>query len=135
MTMNKNKCKIPALVILVLAVLTALGVKTFFGPCVHEDGSFGPCHWAGQAIFGTALLMAAQSLAAVLRKDDGIQGGLYAGMVMTAVLGILIPGTLISLCKMASMRCNAVMRPAVTLLFAAMAAAAVTGLVLWKKKG
>ncbi len=51
MTKKKSRSFIPAIVILVLAVLAAAGVKTFLGPCVHEDGTFGPCHAAALCLF------------------------------------------------------------------------------------
>ena len=123
----KKKVPVPALAILILATLVAAGVKTVLGPCVHEDGSFGPCHWAGQAVFGTAVLLAVQSLCAIVQRQEAGRRGLYLAMMLTAVLGILFPGTLIGLCGMATMRCRAVMRPAVTILFSLAAILSLAG--------
>ena len=117
--MRNNKAIIPALLIAVLAVIAALGVKTFLGPCVHEDGSFGACHWAGRAMFGTALLIAAEGLAAVFLKEKGVRQGLFLSAAAASILGICIPGRLIGLCGMETMRCRALMQPAMTILFAA----------------
>lgn len=115
--MKKNTIPFPALIVLLLAVLAAAGSRTFLGPCVHEDGSFGACHWAGQAVFGSALLLAAESAAVLVWNDTGMRRGLYLSMLMTAVLGFLFPGTLIDLCHMATMHCRALMRPAMMLIF------------------
>ena len=125
---------VPAMIIFVLAVLAAVGVRTFFRPCIHDDGAFGACYWAGQAIFGLSLVLAAEGLAAVLLRDSGVRKGLYIAMLLTAVPGFFLPGTLISLCGMASMRCRALMRPAVIILYAVMDAAAAAGIFLSKMK-
>ena len=86
MTKKKSRSFIPAIVILVLAVLAAAGVKTFLGPCVHEDGTFGPCHAAGQALFGLSLVAAAESALAVWSKDEGVRRGLYLSLMLTALI-------------------------------------------------
>lgn len=118
---------IPAVIIVLSALAAAAGSRSFLGPCVHEDGTFGPCHWAGQALFGLALLMAAEAVIAVAWKNESLRKGLYIAMALTAVLGILVPGTLIGLCGMATMRCRALMRPAMTILFAVMGIASAAG--------
>ena len=51
------------------------------------------------------------------RKNGSIAAGVYLSMILTAVLGIALPGGLIPLCGMATMRCRALMRPAMTILF------------------
>lgn len=130
---EKKRSLVPALVTLVLAVLAAAGVKSFAGPCVHEDGSFGPCHWAGQALFGLSIVIAAESVIVLWRKDAGLRRGLYLAMMLTAMLGILMPGTLISLCVMESMRCRMIMRPAMLVLYALMFVSATTGALLSKE--
>ena len=118
---------IPACIILVLALAAAAGSVSFLGPCVHEDGTFGACHWAGQALLGTSVLMAVLSLTALVYQDAGPRRGLFLAMIFTAVLGILIPGTLIGLCGMATMRCRALMRPAMTILNTVMGLCALAG--------
>ena len=112
---------------LLLSAVTAAGSVSFLGPCVHEDGSFGACHWAGQAMLGIGLLLAALSLTALLVKDGRLRAGILFAAAAAAVLGIFVPGTLISLCGMATMRCRAVMRPAMTLLCALTAVSCLAG--------
>ena len=126
----KKRSMIPAVIIVLSALAAAAGSRSFLGPCVHEDGTFGPCHWAGQALFGLALLMAAEAVIAVAWKNESLRKGLYIAMALTAVLGILVPGTLIGLCGMATMRCRALMRPAMTILFAVMGIASAAGVFL-----
>ena len=112
---------------LLLSAVIAVGSVSFLGPCVHEDGSFGPCHWAGQAMLGIGLLLAVLSLTALLVKDGRLRAGLLFAAAAAAVLGIFVPGTLIGLCGMATMRCRAVMRPAMTLLCALTAVSCLLG--------
>ena len=111
---------------LLLSCVIAVGSVSFLGPCVHEDGSFGSCHWAGQAMLGIGLLLAVLSLTALLVKDGRLRAGILFAAAAAAVLGFFVPGTLIRLCGMATMRCRAVMRPAMMLLCAL---AAVSGLL------
>ena len=112
---------------LVLSAVTAAGSVSFLGPCVHEDGSFGACHWAGQAMLGIGLLLAVLSLTALLVKDGRVRAGILFAAAAAAVLGIFVPGTLINLCGMATMRCRAVMRPAMTLLCVLTAVSSLAG--------
>ena len=119
-----------AVIILVLALLSAIGVRTFMSPCVHDDGSFGSCHWAGQALFGLSLLIATQSVIALVWKDLALRQGLYLAMALTAALGLLIPGILIKLCSMADMRCRMIMRPAAMILYSLILVSAAAGMLL-----
>ena len=121
---------------LVLSVVIAVGSISFLGPCIHEDGSFGVCHWAGQALFGIGLLLSAESLCALLCKDSKIRQGILVSMLMTAILGCLIPGTLIDLCHMATMRCKALMQPAMMILCGITGLVSLIGLIAeWRKAG
>ena len=119
---------------LLLSAVTAAGSVSFLGPCVHEDGSFGPCHWAGQAMLGIGLLLAALSIAGLLVKDGSVRAGILFAAAAAAVLGIFVPGTLINLCGMATMRCRAVMRPAMTLLCALTAVSCLAGVIASYRK-
>ena len=121
---------------LVLSCVIAVGSVSFLGPCVHEDGSFGSCHWAGQAMLGIGLLLAVLSLAALLVKDGRLRAGLLFAAAAAAVLGLFVPGTLIRLCGMATMRCRAVMRPAMMLLCALTAVSCLAGgIAAYRKAG
>ena len=100
-----------AVLVLLLALLGAVGIRTFLAPCVHEDGSFGSCHWAGAALFGLFLLMGATALAAAAIRDLRVREGLFLGLLGEALYGLFLPGPLIRLCSMATMRCQCITRP------------------------
>lgn len=123
-----------ALLVLLLSVVIAVGSVSFLGPCVHEDGSFGACHWAGRALLGTGILLAAESLFTLLCKDSRMRQGGFVPMLLTACLGCLIPGTLIDLCRMATMRCRALMQPAMILLLSISAILSMIGFFVEKRR-
>jgi hypothetical protein len=126
-----KKSTIPALVVLILALVIAIGSQTFLGACVHEDGSFGACHWAARAILGEgALLAVLAALALCLNRE---RAGLYLAMIPAPILGILTPGTLIAICGMDTMRCRMVMRPAMLVLFVLALAAALVGWLMARR--
>lgn len=127
-----KKSMIPAIITLVLALVVAVGSQTFLGACVHEDGSFGACHWASRALLGVGGLLAALALAALCVPSARL--GVYIAMALTCILGILTPGTLIALCQMATMRCRALMQPATTILFALSLAASAVGAWLSRRE-
>ncbi len=119
---------IPGCVMLVLSLVISIGSFTFLSPCIHEDGSVGACWWAGRALLGLGCLL---GVLAVLALVSGrARFGTYLSSIAVCVLGILTPGTLISLCRMSSMHCRAVMQPAMIILFSVSALAAVIGVLL-----
>ena len=120
------KRKIGALDILLpaLCLALALGVAFVFGPCgPKEDGGYMTCRWAGRAVLGLGIAMTALALIRLLLPRRARLGA-DAGLIACAGAAIAMPGTLIHLCMMESMRCRAVTRPAVTVLCAVIAAAA-----------
>ena len=118
---------------LVLALVTAIGSFTFLSPCVHDDGSVGACWWAGRALLGLGCLLAVIAVQALLSARARF--GAYLSGAAVSVLGILTPGTLISLCRMSSMRCRAVTQPAMIILFAAAGLASLAGAWLCARAG
>ena len=123
---------LPGCVMLVLSLVAAVGSCTFLSPCVHEDGSVGACFWAGRALLGLGLLLSVLSVLALL--SERARFGTYLSGLAVSVLGILTPGTLISLCKMSSMRCRSVMQPAMIILFAVAGLSALWGVLACRLK-
>lgn len=129
-----KKFSVPACAALALSLVMAVGSVSFLGPCVHDDGSFGACHWAGQAMLAIGAVLACQSLLALIVCDTKKRQGVFLSMIPTAAVALLIPGTLIDLCRMASMRCRAVMQPAMIILSALVLALALAGWLLSRKQ-
>lgn len=126
-----KKSIILAVVILILSLIVALGSQTFLGACVHEDGSFGACHWACRALLGDGALLAALALMALALKKE--RAGLYLAMLPASLLGLLTPGTLIAICKAPTMRCRMLTRPAMMILFGAMLIASIVGWLMSRR--
>ena len=122
-----KKQMIPGCVIFFLALIITIGSVSFLGPCIHKDGTAGTCFWAGRALLGLGLLLLVLSLLTVMLRQA--RTGLYLSIIAAGVLGMLTPGTLIGLCGMSTMRCRAVMQPAMMILFAVAALTALWGLI------
>ena len=120
-----KKTQIPAFAVLLLSILIAIGSQSFLGACVHEDGSFGACHWAARAVLALGAVQAVMALMALVMPQQ--RQGLYMGLLPGSVAGLLTPGTLIDICKMNTMRCRMVMRPALLVLFALTLVVALAG--------
>ncbi len=127
-----KKQMIPGCVVLALSLIIAVGSFTFLGPCVHEDGNVGSCHWAGRMLLGLGCLLGLLSVFALL--PGRARFGAYLSIIAVCAVGILTPGTLISLCRMKSMHCRAVMQPAMIILFAAAALTSLSGILLCMKE-
>ncbi len=119
---------IPSLILTALAAVLAAGSQTFLSPCVHEDGSFGACHWAGRILLGLGLCLAAIGLICLCVRRARL--GAHLSALPVCVLSMLTPGTLVDLCRMSTMRCRMVMQPAAMILSAACFVCAVFGAAL-----
>lgn len=117
---------------LVFSLVIAIGSFTFLSPCVHDDGNVGACWWAGRMLLGLGCLLAVLSVFVLL--SGRARFGTYLSGIAVCALGILTPGTLISLCRMNSMHCRAVMQPAMIILFAAAALTSLLGVLFCMKE-
>ena len=118
-----------AIMVLIIAALIAVGSVTVIGPCIHADGSAAACTETGKAIFIDGCVMAALALLMMLIRKPGVRIILFAAAFCAAVVGVLLPGTLMPLCKMDTMHCRAVMQPAVIILSGVAAIAALIGII------
>ena len=127
-----KKQSIPAGILLALSLVIVIGSQTFLSPCVHDDGAFGPCHWAGRTLLGLGCALGMLGALSLLIRRARF--GAYLSALPLCLLGILTPGNLIDLCRMSTMRCRMVMQPAMIILFCAALAAALTGAILtWRQ--
>ncbi|MBR3742223.1 MAG: DUF4418 family protein [Clostridia bacterium] len=127
-----KKQMIPAMLLLILSLIITIGSQTFLSPCVHEDGSFGLCHWAGQTLLGLGCVIGV--LAALSLCVERARFGIHLSVLPVCALGILTPGTLIDLCHMSTMRCRMVMQPAMIILFSLALLCALIGVALCARK-
>ena len=116
----KGRIRATDIALLIIGLLFLAGTKTVFGPCgPKEDGSFMTCHWAGQALFGIACVLALLAVLHLVIASRGVRLGLDIAIAALAVLVWWLPGNLISLCMMPSMHCRMTMKPG-SMVFAAL---------------
>ena len=118
-----------AILLLIFAAVIAVGSVTVLGPCVHPDGSAGPCADTGKALLIDGCVMAILAILIMLVNKRGIRMTLFAAALCAAVTGILLPGVIMPLCKMDTMHCRAVMQPSMIILSGAAAVSALTGII------
>lgn len=108
----KRKIDIFGIILLVLSLILTVGVKFIFHACeVHENPMV--CHWAERSVLGVGIVLSVISILHLIVKDIKAKLAISLAIAPTAVYAALIPGVLIKLCTMATMRCRIVFRPAV----------------------
>ena len=100
-----------AAVSFIAAVVLVIGLLTFAGPCVHEDGSAAACHAAWVAAVAGGAVGALASLGALLMRKAKSAGCVLLLAAVAGLFSAAAPGTLFGMCLMQTMRCWAVMRP------------------------
>jgi hypothetical protein len=117
---------------LILAALITAGSVSFFRACDSPEGRYMACHWAQNTVTLLGAVLTAAAVIKLLIPDRGAKAGIALTLCLLSAAAALIPGIIINLCLMETMRCHTVFRPAVTvtaLLLAAVSAAdAFTGL-------
>lgn len=120
----KIKRIILSLAELIVAAVLAVGSQSFFSACKSEGGMHMACHWAQNAVTLLAAVIALQALIKIFIPNKDIKTGLALSVFTLAVSAILVPGTVISLCMMDTMRCHTVFQPAVIVVSSVLAAIA-----------
>ena len=124
MDMKGKAIRIWDIATLALSALYLTGTLTFLQPCAaHDDGSWMNCHWAGRVLVCIGVLLVLLAILKCIVGAPGMKRGLALATAPVALLAILVPGPVISLCMMDTMRCRAVMRPG-ALVFGILIAAA-----------
>ena len=118
-----------AILLMIFAAVIAVGSVTVLGPCVHEDGSKGPCADAGRALLIDGCVTAILAILITMVNRRGLRMALFAAALCAAVTGILLPGVIMPLCKMDTMHCRAVMQPSMIILSGAAAVSVVIGII------
>lgn len=135
---DKRKIRIGVtdIALLALCAVLLIGTLTFLTPCgPKEDGSWMTCHWAGQMSVALAAVLFTMAVMHAAVPMGGAKLGIDLAVLPAAVLASQVPGHVIGLCMMETMRCRAVMRPGVAVLSVLIAAAAAWDLVLRLKAG
>ena len=115
--MKLRKEKVFALLPAVFSLLLSLGVMTVFSACgMKEDGTWMRCHGAQNAVeLGGFVLFFLFSFGAIL-KSRSLRLFLFAAGVIGAAALFFVPGDIMPLCMMKTMRCHTVFQPFVRLI-------------------
>ena len=109
-----------------LSLILAIGVMTAFAACGRkEDGTWMHCHSVQTAVFLCGLVLAVLFVLAAWSRNRAVRISLNAAAAVLAVVTCLLPGTLMPMCMMQTMRCYMVMQPFVRIvsIFSAVCAA------------
>ena len=97
----------------VVGLILAIGVMTIFSACKEpmDDGMWMSCHYAQMYVFADAVVMVVLSLIGVFVSNYKVRICVdFVEMVLT-VFAAFIPGILVGLCMMDTMRCHILFRP------------------------
>ncbi len=94
------------------ALLCALGIATVFSACgMKEDGSWMRCHDAQTLSFWISLALSALLTASAFLPGRTLPAVLYLLSLGGCTVLFLVPGNIIPMCMMNTMRCYTLMQP------------------------
>lgn len=114
------------------SLILMIGSQTVFRACgPAEDGTWMNCHNAQMYVFYLSIALTALALAGIFVKNRMASAVIYSASAVLAVIVMLIPGVIVHMCMMETMRCHMLLKPfalimgILTLVFALISLAAV----------
>ena len=130
------KNRLTGILSLAISILLAGGIMTVFRACAQkEDGTWMHCHYAQMNVFYIAVVMVVISLINLFVSNRKFGAGLWAVSIILSIIVILIPGTIMGMCMMDTMRCWAVMKPFVMIVCVLMIIVSLVGNVMDMRAG
>ncbi len=112
-----KKMSVWSIVSIVLSLLLTFGSATLFKACaLKDDGTWMRCHSAQTTITTLSAALTAALLLQALFPQKGLRVVLNLASVIGCTVIFLIPGTLMPMCMMHTMRCYTVMQPFVRIM-------------------
>ncbi len=97
---------------LIVAVLLSVGIMTVFEGCaMQDDGTWMRCHNAQLYTFYVGIAITVLALAYIFIKDSLAKLIINVIVIALAIFQALVPGNVVRLCSLYSMRCYTVMKP------------------------
>ena len=97
---------------LALSVLMAAGVQTVFRACAQkEDGTWMHCHEVQKYLFIIGIILALLLVLGLAVKKRTAAILLDFASIVLAAAAVLLPGTVMQMCMMDTMRCYTMMQP------------------------
>lgn len=113
----------------IAALLLTIGAFTFFNACGDMDGKFMACHWAQNAVVLIGIVLSVLALIRLFITDEGLKTGLSIAVFVLSVSAAFVPDTVINLCMMKDMACHTTFKPAVIVVSAVLALAALADII------
>ncbi len=114
--MKKRKGMAAGLLRAALSLLLAFGAQTFIGPCLHEDGGRSVCLYAGKMATALGILLFVWAVICLFLKKEAVKSTLAFASLGVSLLTMMLPGGVLPLCGMETMRCHLIMKPSVRIL-------------------
>ncbi len=119
----------------ILSLLLLTGTLTVFRACgPKEDGTWMHCHSAQNDIVIAAAILFVVFAAAAVIKNKMLSGVFYIVGIAGSLIVILIPGILVHMCMMDTMRCYEFMQPFARVMGVLLILSAVINLIFANKK-
>ena len=95
-----------------IAVLMTIGVMTMFRACeAGEDGMWMNCHYVQMDVFYLGIVITLLSVIRIFLNRQLLKWVVCAAELLLVIITMLLPGTLMHMCMMETMRCHALMKP------------------------
>ena len=113
-----------------LGLMLSAGTATLFHACdMKDDGTWMKCHTAQEAVIAAGLAAALWFLIAELIRYYVIRVLLYILGVLGCIVIFMLPGTVMPMCVLRTMRCCTVMQPYVIIMASATAIASAVNVI------
>ena len=120
-----------AIVSLVFALSLSAGVMTGFRACsAKEDGSFMHCHDVQMDVFWIGVVLSILAFVSILTKSRILIMGINGLSILLALGAFFLPGRIMTMCLMETMRCYTLMKPYVSVMSLLIIACSLAQLVL-----
>ncbi len=118
-----RKISVWSFVSFILSLLLTIGSTTVFAACgLKDDGTWMRCHSAQTMITALSAVLTAVILLQTFLPHKALKVLLNIVSIIGCIVIFLIPGTLMPMCMMHTMRCYTVMQPFVRIIVVLIAA-------------
>lgn len=105
------KDRVLPLALAIAGALLAIGILTFAGPCLHDDGTVSTCFAASRVVLGAGIAAIIAGLLGAALRSLQAKVTLSIIGICAGIAAVAAPGGLLPLCMMQTMRCWTIMRP------------------------
>jgi len=130
-----KKISLIDIILFVLSGILCFGTAFVFHACpAKDDGSWMLCHWAEHVVVALGAVLFFLSAFRIFMVDNKMKAGISVSFIPLSIATLLVPGVLVKLCMMASMRCHTIMRPSVIVLCILICALSLVDTIIRLKK-